>query len=295
MASLKTVLREPLVHFLLLGIGLFVGFGLVNKRTSAAPETIVVRRGQIESLAAGFARTWQRPPTHEELEGLIRDQVREEVYYRAALALGLDRDDTIIRRRLRQKMEFLSEDVGAEAEPTEEDLRAYLRAHPEAFRVERRFTFRQLYLNPDRHGGNLQLDATKLLGRLNQTGGTADVIEMGDPSLLEHQFDAVPASEVIKQFGEKFAAALNDVAPGLWQGPIESGYGAHLVFIRERTEERLPELYEVRDTVRRQWMNVQRQKANDQFYARLLDRYTVTVEQPRPTDGEKVLAAVKSR
>ncbi len=295
MASLKTLLREPLVHFLLLGAGLFVAFGFVSKRTSPAPEKIVVTRGQIESLALSFTRTWQRPPTDEELEGLIRDHVREEVYYRAAIALGLDRDDTIVRRRLRQKMEFLSEDVGAEVGPTDEDLQAYLRAHPETFRVERRFTFRQVYLNPDRHGGNLRRDAARLLAQLNQTGGKADVIEMGDPSLLEHQFDAVPASEVAKQFGEKFAAALTDVAPGRWQGPIESGYGAHLVFVAERTDERLPALEEVRDAVRREWMNFHRQKANDQFYAGLLERYTVTVEQPQRADGEKKLAAVKSR
>ena len=118
---------------------------------------------------------------------------------------------------------------------------------------------------------------------------------MGDPSLLEHQFDAVPASEVAKQFGEKFAAALADLAPGQWQGPIESGYGVHLVFVAERTDGRLPALEDVRDAVRREWMNLHREKANDQFYAGLLERYTVTVEQPQRADGEKKLAAVKSR
>jgi hypothetical protein len=296
MASVKTLLREPLVHFLLFGVGLFLAFGMVNKRTSAAPETIVVTRGQIESMAAGFTRTWQRPPTDEELEGLIRDHVREEVYYRAAVAMGLDRDDTIIRRRLRQKMEFISEGVGAEAEPTDGDLRAFLRAHPGTFRVERRFTFRQVYLNPDRHGGNLRRDAVRLLARLNRPGGEADVTEVGDPSLLEQRLDAVPAGEVAKQFGEKFASALSDVALGRWQGPIDSGYGAHLVFVAERTDERVPALEEVRDAVRRQWMNLRRENANEQLYARLLERYTVTVEQPRPRDGEEQkLAAMRSR
>jgi hypothetical protein len=106
------------------------------------PGGIVVTRGAIESLAATFARTWQRSPTDAELEGLIRDYVRDEVYYREALALGLDRDDTVVRRRLRQKLEFVSEDLAAQAEPTDAELRAYLEAHPESFRGERRFTFR---------------------------------------------------------------------------------------------------------------------------------------------------------
>jgi hypothetical protein len=147
---LKSLLREPLVHFLLLGVGIFLADSLVAQRASTEPERIVITQGLIEHLATEFARTWQRPPSADELEGLIREHLREEVYYREALALGLDKNDIIIRRRLRQKLEFISEDVAAQAEPTDEQLRAYLKANPEAFRVEPRFTFRQVYLNPKR-------------------------------------------------------------------------------------------------------------------------------------------------
>jgi PPIC-type PPIASE domain len=284
---LKRMLREPLVQFLLLGVGIFLVYGLVAQRTSTEPETIVVTQGQIEHLARGFARTWQRPPSADELEGLIREHLREEVYYREATALGLDKDDIIIRRRLRQKLEFISEDVAAQVESTDEQLRAYLKANPEAFRVEPRFAFRQVYLNPERRRESLAHDAVQLLVQLNQTGAKADTSSLGDSFLLEHDFDAIAASEVAKQFGAKFAAQLNELQPGQWQGPVESGYGVHLVYITERTTGRVPALEEIRDTVRREWANVRRLEANERFYQRLLKRYTVTVERRQPPGGER--------
>ncbi len=135
---MNRLMREPLVHFLVLGGILFVAFALFGKRTEGAGGRIRITRGEIESLGAGFARTWLRPPTADELTGLIQDRVREEVYYREAIALGLDKDDAIIRRRLRQKLEFVSEDAAAETAPTEDDLRDYLHAHADAFQLERR-------------------------------------------------------------------------------------------------------------------------------------------------------------
>ncbi|MGH8520761.1 MAG: peptidyl-prolyl cis-trans isomerase [Gammaproteobacteria bacterium] len=281
---MKKFLREPLVHFLLLGAGLFVAFGLEGERTGGEPGEILATRGRIESLALGFARTWQRPPTDRELEGLIHDYIREEVYYREAMALGLDKDDIVIRRRLRQKMEFVTDDVAAQAEPTDEELSAYLKAHPEAFRVERRFTFSQVYLNPDRHGQHLARDAERLLAKLNEAGAKADVSALGDPFLLNHTFEAVPGSEVAKQFGAAFAGELGALSPGQWQGPVQSGYGVHLVFVGQRTGGRVPALEEVREAVRREWANAERLEANEKFYQRLLKGYTVTIERPQPPD-----------
>ncbi len=205
---MKRILKEPLLHFLLLGAGLFLAYGLMSKPGSSAPGKIVVTAGQIEHLAAGFAKTWQRPPTEAELKGLIDDWVREEIATREAMALGLDKDDTVIRRRLRQKLEFVSDDIAAQTEPTDADLNAYLQAHPESFRVEPRFTFSQVYLNPDKHGEHLARDAARLLAQLKQAGGKADISALGDSLLLEQTFQAVPASEVAKQFGEEFAAGL---------------------------------------------------------------------------------------
>jgi hypothetical protein len=288
---MKRFLKEPLLHFLLLGAAIFVAYSFVSKRSSGEPGKIVITQGQIEHLATGFAKTWQRPPTVEELAGLVRDRVREEVYCREALALGLDKDDTIIRRRLRQKMEFVSDDIAAQTEPSDEELSAYLKAHPDSFRVERQFTFSQVYLNPEKHGENLARDAVQMLAQLNHDGGKIDISALGDSFLLEHRFEAAPASEVAKQFGEKFTAKLGELPPGQWQGPIESGYGAHLVFVSERTEGRLPALADVREAVSREWANARRLEGNEKFYQELLKRYRVTIERPKAAEEEKRIAA----
>jgi hypothetical protein len=276
---MRRLLKEPLVHFLVLGAALFVAFQLAGKNAAGAPGAIVITRAQIESLAAGFSRTWQRQPTADELDGLIQDRVREEVLCREAIALGLDKDDTIIRRRLRQKMEFMSEDVAAVAEPTESDLRTYLAAHPDVFRIEPRISFRHVYLDPGRHKDTLQADAEKLLAELNAAGRGADISRRGDPFLLDHTFDGVPSGVIAKQFGESFAAAVARLPLGRWQGPIDSGYGAHLVYVGAREAGRMPALDDVRDAVRREWANAQRLEANDAFYRDLLKRHTVTIER----------------
>jgi hypothetical protein len=290
---IKKLLREPLVHFLILGALLLFASNLVNNRTSGDTKKIVITAGQIEHLEYGFARVHQRPPDPDELKGLIRDYLREEVYYREALALGLDRDDVPIRQRLRQKMEFISEDVAAQAEPTETQLRSYLNDHPDKFRVERHFTFSQIYLNPARHGQRLNADAQKMLAQLNKPDTEANVSTMGDPFLLEPRSQDVSASDVARDFGDKFAAALGELPVGKWQGPVESGLGTHLVYVSTRTDGRLPQLDEVRNAVRREWANDYRLEANEKFYEGLLKRYIVTVELPQPAAGEKAQAGVK--
>jgi hypothetical protein len=287
---LKTLAREPLVHFLVLGAAIFLAYGLVSKRVGFEPGKIVVTQGQLASLMEHFTRVRQRPPTSEEWAGLIEDRVREEVYCREAIALGLDRDDTVIRRRLRQKMEFVSDDVAAQATPTDAELEAYLQTHSEAFRVEPQFTFRHVYLDPGKRGANLTRDAADMLATLNQAGGHADLAAVGDAFLLDHDFAAVPAREVTRQFGAEFTAKLSSLRRGRWEGPIQSAFGSHLVFEGERTEARLPALAEVRDVVRREWESSHRQEANEAFYQKLLEQYTVTIEPP-PADPEARIAA----
>lgn len=289
---MKKFLREPLLHFVVLGAAIFVAYGLVSGPGSGQPGRIVVTQGQIENLAAGFAKARQRPPSADELAGLIRERVREEVYFREAMALGLDRDDTIIRRRLSQKMEFVTSDVAAMAEPTDADLDAHLQAHPEAFRIEPRLTFRHVFLNPEKRGGHLDRDAAQLLEQLNEAGSKGDAAELGDPFLLAHEFDAAARSEILQQFGESFTTKLETLEPGRWHGPVESGYGVHLVLVGERTQARMPALAEVRDAVRRDWDNARRLEANENFYQELLGRYAVTIEQPRPAAEAGVLAKV---
>jgi hypothetical protein len=280
----RSWLREPLLHFLGLGVALFALYAWIGAGRSDAARAgeIVVSAGRVRSLAETFARQWNRPPTDDELAGLVHDFVREEVLSREAIALGLDRDDTIIRRRLAQKMEFLSDEVATVAEPTEDDLRGYLAAHPERFRVETRLTFDQVFLDRGKRGDSLERDAATMLAALNAPGVAPDVAERGDSRLLPARFDDVSRRDVEAQLGARFAARLDELPVGRFVGPIESGYGAHLVRVDQRTPASTPPLESVRDAVAREWSNAKRVEMKDAQLKALLARYRVTVEPVAP-------------
>jgi len=207
---MKKLIREPFIHFLLLGAAIFIANRLVSGRADNQPGKIVITQGQITSLVIGFSRTWQRPPTREELEGLIRDRVREEVYSREAIAMGLDRDDPIIRRRLQQKLAFVTDDVAAVAEPTNAELADYLKTHAASFGVDRRVTFSQVYLDPNRRGERLAGNANELLTQLRQQDRDTDLSSLGDPFLLEHRFLATGDQEPFTRLAQRF---LGPVVP----------------------------------------------------------------------------------
>ena len=284
---MRRLLKEPLLHFLLLGAAIFVAYSFLSRSTGGETGKIVIRQGQLASMREGFILTWQRPPTREEWTGLIRDRIRQEVYYREALSLGLDKDDVIIQRRLQQKMEFVTDDIAARVLPTDDELKSYLEAHPDKFHLEQQFTFRQLYLNPKKHAENLAHDAEQLLNELNHANDEVDLAAMGDPFLLDNNFVAMSASEVTKQFGEKFTAKLSEISPGRWQGPVETGYGLHLVLVSERTQAHLPPLEDVREVVRREWENARRLETSEKQYETMLKRYLVTIERPKSIDKER--------
>lgn len=288
---MQRLVRAPLVQLFVVGAVLLAIWTYVGRREVGDPGRIVVTRGEIARLAAGFERVHGRPASAEELDGLVRDHVREEVYYREALKLGLDRDDAVIRNRLRLKMELIADDIASGPEPSDEVLRKYLNEHPDAFRIEARVSFSQIYLDPEQHRGHLANDGARLLEQLTADGDRADLPALGDPFLLGRSFDALPRSEVAALFGEPFAAGVMELAIGRWSGPIESGYGAHLVRVTQRTPERRPDLDEVRDAVRREWESAERQNAHERFYAGLLARYAVRFEPPEPGRGDEALAA----
>jgi hypothetical protein len=253
----------------------------MGEQDTAAADSIVVTPGKIENLAALFQRTWQRPPTTQELDGLIRDYVREEVLYREGMAMGLDQDDTVIRRRIRQKMDFIVEDMSAQADPGDEVLQNYLQQHAEQFRVAPQFSFQQIYLNPERHGTAMLSDANDLLAMLQHNGAAADPATLGDSIMLEPAYRALPLHQVNRLFGEEFAETLAGLPAATWQGPVKSGYGVHLVKIDERIEGRLPPLAEVRASVLREWDNARRGESREKFYQGLLERYSVIIEPPQ--------------
>jgi PPIC-type PPIASE domain len=266
---LGRLLREPLLHFLLLGGVLFLIFGRGGSRPPAGAE-IVVTAADIQRIAAGFSVTWQRPPSENELQGAINDYIREEVLYRTGLSLGLDKDDTIVRRRIRQKMDFVLEDtVGT---PDDAELRAFFDAHADKFRVEPRISFRQVFLSLKRSNP----EAEALLPQLVASG--PNVEGAGDPLLLPETFGLTPLSQIDAQFGEGIASELSKVAPGHWAGPLKSAYGFHLVLVKAIEPSRLPPFDEVRDAVQREWFAARRAAVLDQQYQKLQAKYHVRVE-----------------
>jgi hypothetical protein len=271
---MRKLLREPLVHFLILGVVLFLVFDFAGKTDPTGTRRIVVTAGQVEQLAAQFSRTWLRPPTPSELKGLVESYVRSEVFYREALAMGLGQNDPYVRNRLKLKLEFLLENVSAEAEPTDGVLARFLERHIERFAQPARLSFRQVYLNPDRHPDPAAV-AERLLDALR---AGADIAGLGDPSMLASSLGASTRSETARQFGDDFADAVAELEPGVWSGPVHSPYGMHLVLVTKREPGRHPALAEIRDAVLAEWRDERRQEAREQVYQRLRERYEIVME-----------------
>ena len=282
--NMKSFLKEPLLHFLLLGAALFAFDALRGERAArAGDDLILVSRARIENLAALYAKTWQRPPTGAELRGLVDDFVLEEALYREGKVLGLDQDDTIVRRRVRQKMEFMVDDIIELAEPSEAQLEQWLAEHSAAYRRPAHYRFRQLYLSPERHGTELEADAERILAELGSLAPDADPLGLGDPTLLEHAFADASAEVVVASFGEAFAEGLEQLPIGEWS-PVWSTFGLHLVIIDTRIAGEPPRLDEVRSAVERDWAYEQREQASEGFEEGVLARYRVRVEWPAELD-----------
>ena len=285
---MKKLWREPLVHFLIIGAGLFLAFDLTNDERTDAPNRILVDASQVEQLAAQFKRTWLRAPTDKELAGLIESHVRDEVYYREALAMGLDRNDPQVRRRMRLKLEFLLEDLTAEAPPGDEVLRAYLQQHPDRFRIEPQLSFQQVYLNLHRPQ-EPAADVERMLADL-RAGAAPETL--GDPTMLANDYPAMFQREIARTFGEAFAQEVVALEPGAWTGPLYSGLGAHLVRVTERREGHLPDLAKVRAAVEREYLAQRRRELKDLAYRKLRDGYEVIIEPATsPVDAAGAAAA----
>lgn len=273
-------LREPLLHFLLIGAVLFLLYGLQEDDVAEQPNRIVLTEEDIDRFMSLWERTWKRLPSQQELQGLIESQIREEVLYREALAMGLDKDDRVVRRRMAQKMAFISDDLVSLAEPDDAQLKAYLDNHTERFAIPGRITFSHIYLNADKRGELVQDDAEKLLSELAHSATEIDIAMVGDPFMGGQSHDNLTEYAVMQLFGKAFAQQLIQLPVGKWSGPVESGYGMHLVNIDSRTDSRSPSLEQVRDKVRNEWQVEQRRKANDAIYNELRKRYDIVIERP---------------
>jgi hypothetical protein len=271
--------REPFLHFTLLGVLIFAADAWLRDRSDAAGSgEIVVTAGRIENLSAVFARTWQRPPTAEELRGLVDSYVLDEAMFREGVALGVDQDDAVIRRRVRQKMEFFVDEIAGSGEASDEELEAWLAENAQTYVVPAQFTFQQVYLNPDSHGEALAATAESLLEQLRAAETGVDAAALGDRSLLDSTYTDFRADMVARSFGQVFVDQLAELPTGEWSGPVQSGYGFHLVYVDSVTPARAPVLAEVRGPVERDWRRTQREAATDLFYQQTVERYDVTIE-----------------
>lgn len=281
--------REPLVAFVILGTVLYLAYVLASGVFSGdEARTITIDESEIELLADGWQRQWQRSPTADELEALVDGRVREEVLYREALAMGLDRNDVVVRRRMVQKLELLSQDLALLADPTEAELRSFFAEREEEYRLPPRLSFSHVYFNVDRRADPFA-DAERLLERLRSSDPIPDrAPDQGDRFMPGYDYPLASPLEVQRAFGAGFAADLFRIDVG-WQGPIASGYGVHLVHVTEKVESRLPAFEEVRERVVNDFDRVRRERANEALYQGLRERYEVEIDEAaleRRTGGE---------
>ncbi|MGH8691779.1 MAG: peptidyl-prolyl cis-trans isomerase [Burkholderiales bacterium] len=279
------------MHFLLLGALLFGAYGWLNRGALEAPDEIVVDAGRVASLSAQFERVWRRPPTPQELDGLIQTFVREEIFYREGLAMGLDRDDPVVRRRIGQKMAFLAEGLTPQA-PSEGELQAWLDAHATDYAIEPRYSLRQVFFDPARRGDALEADLVKARAALQGEAAAVGTDRLGDATLLPAALRRARASEIESVFGRDFAQALAQLTTGVWQGPVRSGYGVHLVMVEAREEAYTPTLDAVRAHVERDLLRARTEQASEAFYRELRERYTVRIEASAADGAPARIAAM---
>ena len=269
--------REPLTRFFAAGAGLFVLYALAGSQAPADDRRIVIDRYELEALAALWQAQWRRPPTRDELTRLVVDRVREEVLYREALALDLDENDVLVRRRLAEKLEMALNDVAATAEPGADDLGRYFESHADRYVEPARLTLTHRFYSHDRRGGSAEADARAALEAL-VAGGTAD----DDSFHAAKSLTLEDADRLERIFGTAFRDAVLDHAarhrPGhAWFGPVPSAYGAHLVRVDAYREGRRRTLDEVRETVVEDWRRDHVAARESERYAEMRARYEVEV------------------
>jgi hypothetical protein len=296
--GLKRAVREPLLQFLAAALVLFIGNSFIHGPDRGAQgDVISVSQGRVKQIAESYQLLSGRMPSRAELQALVDDFVDEEVDYREAIAMGLDADDTIVRRRMRQKLEFLVEDADASEEPSDADLSTWLKAHADDYRLAGRVAIRQVLASGDQRGPKAASDANLFLAKL-KTG--ADPASVGDPSMLPGAMPLTSQQGISALFGDDFAAAVFKSDSKGWFGPVSSPFGQHLVLVMDREPGREATIDDVRDKLRADWIEARRSKKRDDFQARLRGRYQVKVEwaepylsQPAPTADELARQRVK--
>jgi peptidyl-prolyl cis-trans isomerase C len=284
------MLREPLLHFVVIGAAIYLLYGAFAEPVmDETDKTIVVSAGEIEWMQSSWQKRWNRPPTDKEMDGLVQQYIRETVLYREALTMGLNQHDQVIRRRLAQKLEFLAKDLVALTPPTDEELQAYFVEHQDRYQEPARYTFTQVFVDPDKRGDATLADAEKIKATLIAQGDAIDDAgALGDDFMLQNYYPEKDPIEIQKNFGSGFTESLVDLSPEQWHGPVLSGYGVHLVYVSNVSEPPAPVFAEVRERVTQDWKTDRGEELNEKFYANLRDQYTIVIETPE--EGNAVAA-----
>ena len=288
---MKPLLREPLVHFVLIGAALFALYYYWRPAPSVAPSSkqIQLSVDELSQLAMLFQSQWRRDPTPEEFSRMVEQKVQSEVLYREGLAMGLDKNDEIVKRRMAQKMQFLAEDVAAAREPATAELKAWYANNSGKFAMPKRLSFRHLYFSPDRRGTNAQPDAVKVLAQLTAQPEDVKLAQSAaDPFMFQEYYRDRAPDYLGKEFGPQFAQAVEQLPAGSWHGPIQSGFGWHLVFVDTAIPGRVPDFEEIENDVKTAWLAEQKTLSWDKAYKEMRAKYTVLL--PVPPAGTNAVA-----
>jgi peptidyl-prolyl cis-trans isomerase C len=276
LSLIKRCLRQPLLHFLIAGFTLFVLYaGLHRSTVIQDPQRIEITPEVVERITISWLARWQRPASEQQLQSLIDEHVKEEILYREALKLGLDKNDTIIRRRLAQKMDFLAEDVASLREPAPSVLEAWYNQHQDQYAPPPLATFHHVFFALDKRGVNAQVQAQAALSGLTDRNSGK-----GDAFMFENAYTEQSRDQVARVFGSKFAISLFKQTPGSWVGPVESGFGWHLVWIDALTKPPAPPFETVAQQVKSDWLSEQRSASKRANFDALKARYEVVVMIP---------------
>ena len=275
------IAREPLLHFLVMGALLFVAYSWVSrgKRDESKPRQVHIAENDVQWLRNNWSRQWQREPTRDELSHLITEFLREELLANEARTLGLEENDTFIRRWLAQKMQFLVSDTALLAEPSEEDLHRFYKANSTRFAEPPRISFTHIFFSSE-HRKDARADAVAALPKLQESPiASQDPAPSGDSFLLDLRIGDADEQTVASQFGAAFADKLFQLQPGAWRGPIQSAYGQHLVRVSSLIPGALRPFAEVKAQVLERWREQRQHDENEKYYAGLLKKYDVVVDE----------------
>lgn len=288
-ARLKEAAGQPLVQFMILGAVFYSLYAWMGGSRAGEPDNVIrVSAADVQRLDASWRARWNRPPTEEELAGLVRGHVREIALYRHAVAMGLDQNDAVLRRMLGQKLQTISQNlVELSLSPTDQELSAYFEASAERYRPPERITFTHVFIDPDRRGNQTLGDAEVIRDQLRSLGEPTEAIaRFGDPFMLQRYYPSKTELEIVKLFGQGFTESVFDLSPGEWHGPVLSGYGTHVVYVHHLEETAIPELETVREDVKQDWMDERRRELQDNYIDEVVASYEVVFEEFEEMDPE---------